>query len=157
MLFQCRLQGGQRPFVQAQQQLLRAGGGENFIEKNFERGVRDCLQPQRRLAHFADTLAQCGDVLGAKVGVQTEAHLQFVDRLGGDPGGKNVVQPLEGVVIAFEPRDALFDRKARLHRLGHRTNAGQAREAPVRAIRVHGNSRFASNLTRPAKKNDSNV
>src|SRR5260370_15599041 len=58
-------------------------------------------------------------------------------------------------MIAFEPRDALFDRKARLHRVGHRTNAGQAREAPVRAIRVHGIRWFALHLTRTAKKTTS--
>src|SRR5260370_30314598 len=55
-------------------------------------------------------------------------------------------------MIAFEPRDALFDREAWLHRVGHRTDAGQAREAPVRAIRVHGIRWFAPNLTPAAKK-----
>ena len=32
-----------------------------------------------------------------------EAGLQFVDRLGGDAGGEDLVQPLEAVVEPLEP------------------------------------------------------
>ena len=87
------------------------------------------------------------DVLGAQVGVVREAGLQLVDRLGGDAGGEDLVQPLEGVVEPLEPADALLDAEARLGRLGERGEAGERRQVLVGLVgggRDHGSDRNIS-------------
>jgi hypothetical protein len=38
-----------------------------------------------------------------------EAHLEFINRLGGDSGGEDLVQSFEGVMITLETADALHD------------------------------------------------
>ena len=65
-------------------------------------------------------------MLGAEIGVMREAGLQLVDRLGGDPGREDLVQPHEGVMIALEPGDARLDRKP-----GRAASAIVARPASV--------------------------
>ena len=67
MAFQRGLQSGQCLLVKAEHQFFRHGGGENFIEENFEARVRDEFEAERRFAHFAHPASQRGDVLGAKM------------------------------------------------------------------------------------------
>ena len=99
--------------VEAQdQQFSGRGRGEDLVEADFERRVGHHVQPQGGLAHLADASPERGHVLGAKVGVVREGGLEFVDRLGGDPRGEDLVQPFEGVMIAFESGDAGLDPKA---------------------------------------------
>ena len=52
-----------------------------------------------------------------QIGMVGEAGLQFVDGFGGNAGGQDLVQPLEGVMEPLQPADALFDAEARFCRL----------------------------------------
>src|SRR6185295_13034883 len=85
-------------------------------------------------------------LLRAKVGVITEATLQFVNGFGGDAGGEDLVEAFEGPMIPLEACDAFFDEEARLLRLFHRTNPAEGGQVPVRLISVHG--KFDDNLPR---------
>src|SRR2546430_13997536 len=67
-----------------------------FRSENFEARVRDEFEAEGRFAHFAHSASQRGDVLGAKMGVQAEAHFQFVNRLSREARGENLVEPFEG-------------------------------------------------------------
>jgi hypothetical protein len=71
------------------------------------------FEAQRWLAHFTDTFSQFCDVFRAVMGVEAESGFEFVDGLGCDPSDKNLAEPLQAVVIAFQSRDALLDGKAR--------------------------------------------
>ncbi len=48
-------------------------------------------------------------MFGTEMGVETEGHLQFVDGLGSDARGENLVQPFETIMITFEPANAFLD------------------------------------------------
>ena len=69
MMFQCPLQCGQSFLVKAEQQFLRRGVGEDFIEENFQRGMWNDIEAERRFTHLTDTDAQCARVFGAHVRV----------------------------------------------------------------------------------------
>src|SRR5437870_4558327 len=99
--------------------------------------MRNLFQAKGRLAHFADALAQRGGVFGTKVRVEAEGVLQFEDRLSRNARGENLVQALEGVVIALEARDALLDGKPRFHGFFHRAQAAQRRQTSIWLIRFH--------------------
>ena len=131
--FQCR----QGFFVKTEQQFFRRRGAEDFVEEDFQICIRHLIQAQRRLAHFADPLAQGGGVFSAVMGVETETHFQFVNRLGGEARGENLMQALEGVMIALEPVDTFLDGQAGLHRLVQRAKSGERRQAAVRLGGVH--------------------
>ena len=62
-----------------------SGAADDLVKEDVERRVRRVVQAERRLPHLAHALPPGGRVLGAVVGVQAEAHLQLVDRLGGQP------------------------------------------------------------------------
>ncbi len=98
----------------------------DFVEKNLQRRVwRDHVETERRFAHFTDALPQGCGVLGAVMGVERERHFQLVDRLGGQAGKEDFVEPLEGVVKALEAPYAFFDGEAGPLRF---FESGQARE-----------------------------
>src|SRR5271169_5287797 len=78
--------------------------------------MRDFLQAERRFAHLAHARPQGLVVLGAEIRMVRKAALEFVNRLGGDAGGEDFVQALEGIVEALEARNALLDGKIRMVR-----------------------------------------
>jgi hypothetical protein len=80
----------------------------------------DFFEAEGWFAHFADTLAESSDVLGAKVCVEAEGVFQFEDRLGSDARDENLVQALEGVMVALEAGNTLLDGEAGLHGFFHR-------------------------------------
>ena len=81
-------------------------GRQNLVEEDLQRLMRNLRQPQRWLAHLADTLPQCRHVLGTQIRMMRKGCLQLVDRLRGDAGREYLVQPQEGIVVALEPGDA---------------------------------------------------
>ena len=103
------LQGGNGFAVKTGQQFRCRRRAQDFIEKNLQIFVGHDVQAQGRFAHFADPFAERIDVFGAKISVQTEAHFEFVNWLGGKAGVENLVEPFERVMIAFEPGDAPLD------------------------------------------------
>ena len=147
MLFQRSFESRQRFFVQSQHQFLRAGGRQNLIKENLQGGMGRFFQSERWLAHFADALAKGGHMFGAQMCMVTETHLQLVNRLRRDARGKDLVQTLERVMIAFEPGDALLDREAGFHRVGDRTKPRQAGQVSIRASSIHGLFRLPVSLT----------
>ena len=80
------------------------------------------------------------------MGVETESHLQFIDGLGRDAGGKDLEQPFEGIMIALQPADAFFDRQAGLHGVLYRANAGQCGQIAVRLVSLHSKPGIENNL-----------
>ena len=118
-------------FVKAEEQLLRRRRAEDFVEEDLQVRVGHGLEAERWLAHFADPLAQRGGVFGAEMGVEAEAHLEFIDGFGGDARGEDLVQALEGVMVTLEPADAFFDGEAGLRGLVHRANPGQRRQMAI--------------------------
>ena len=136
-LFERGFQRGHGLLVKAEDQFLGRRRAEDFVEEDLQVRVGHGLEAQRRLAHFADPLAQSGDVLGAEMGVEAEAHLEFVDGLGGDARGEDLVQAFEGVMVTLEPADAFFDREAGLRGLVHRANPGQSRQMAIRLVSAH--------------------
>ena len=59
------------------------------------------VEAERRFAHFSDALTPRGRVLGAVVCVEAEAHLQFVNRLGGESLNEDSMQPTKGPVVTL--------------------------------------------------------
>ena len=125
MPFEGGFQRGNGLFVKPEEQFLSRRRAEDFVEEDLQVRVGHGLEAQRRLAHFADPLAERGGVFGAEMRVEAEAHLEFIERLGGDARGEDLVQALEGVMVTLEPADAFLDREAGLRGLVHRTNSGQ--------------------------------
>ena len=125
--FEGGLQRGHGLFVKAKNQFLGRRGAEDFIEEDLQVRVRHSLEAERRLAHFADPLAERGGVFGAEMRVEAEAHLEFIEGLGGDARGENLVESLERVMVTLEPADTFFDRETGLRGLVHRANPGQRR------------------------------
>src|ERR1041385_3031387 len=105
MPFERGFQSRQSTLVDTAQQFLRCRCGENLIEENLQRRVGYHFQSQRRLAHFTDASAECCYMFRAKMRVKTEGHFQFVNGFGREPRNENLVQPLEGVMIALQPCD----------------------------------------------------
>src|SRR5262249_9196626 len=120
--------------VDACQQFARAGGGQDLIEKDCERGVRHGLQSKGRLAHLADAGAQGHDMLGAEVGMQRKAGLELVNRLGCNARRQNLVQALERVMIALEPGHAGFDAKPWPRRIRDTGQPGKGRQPAIGLI-----------------------
>ncbi len=56
--------------------------------------------------------------------VETEAHLQLINRFRRDPGGEDLVQAFEGIVVALKAADTGLDGEAGLTKL---VLTGQAR------------------------------
>jgi hypothetical protein len=125
---------GEGLLVEPDEQLRGGRRRADLVEEDFEGRVGDRLQAQGGLAHLTDPAAEGLDVLGAKVGVVRECGLQLVDRLGGDPGREDLVEPLEGVVIPLQTRDTRLDREAGPGRLLDRGQARQGREPAVGLI-----------------------
>ena len=128
---------GQGFFVEAEKQLGRGGRGEDFVEEERETGVGDGVEAEGWFAHFADAFAKRGGVLGAEMGVEAEGHFEFVNRLGGEAGGEDVVEAFEGVVMALEAGDALLDGEAGFHGVGEGAEAGERREVAIGWAGVH--------------------
>ena len=63
------LECGHRLLVDPRTQFFGGWRAQDFVKEDLQDWVGDLLQAQRRLAHFADALAQRGGVLGAKVGM----------------------------------------------------------------------------------------
>ena len=131
VLFQGGLEGGHGVFVQAEDERGGVGRGEDFIEENLQRGVRDNVEAEGRFTHFADAFAERGGVFGAKMGVEAEGHLEFVNGLGGEARDEDLVQAFEGVMEALEAGDAFLDGEAGLHGVGEGANPGQWRQIAV--------------------------
>ena len=129
--FEGGFQRGHGLLVKAEEQLLRRRRAEDFVEEDLQVRVGHGFEAQRGLAHFADPLAQRGGVFGAEMRVEAEAHLEFVEGLGGDARGEDLVQPLAGVVVTLEPADAFFDREAGLRGLVHRADPGQGGQVAI--------------------------
>jgi hypothetical protein len=129
--FESGVQGGNGLFVKAKDQFLGRGGAEDFVEEDLQVRVRNGLEAQRRLAHFADPLAERGGVFGAEMRVEAKTHLEFVERLGGDARGEDLVQAFERVMVTLEPADAFFNRETGLRGLVQRTNPGQGGQMAV--------------------------
>jgi hypothetical protein len=122
--FEGSLQRREGLFVQAQEQFLRRRRAEDFVEEDRQVRLGHRFEPEWRLAHFADSLAERAGVFGAEMRVEAEAHLEFVDRLGSDACGEDLVQALERVMVTLEPANAFFDGEAGLRGFVHRTNSG---------------------------------
>ena len=137
MLFEGRLQRGQGLLVEPEDQFVGGRRAQDFIEEDLQVRVGHGFEAQRRLAHFADALAQGGDMFGAEMGVEAEAHLELIDGFGGDARGEDLVQAFEGVVVTLEPADTFLDREAGLHGLVHRADPGQAGQAAIRLVSAH--------------------
>ncbi len=129
MFFQRGAQLRKRFVVDPEQQLCARWRGEDFIEEDLEGGIRHGFESERRLAHFADALAQGADVLGAVMRVQRKGHLQFVNRLGREARDVNAVQPLKRVVKALEAAHAFLDGKAGLLRVIESRQPGERRKS----------------------------
>jgi len=69
-----------------------------------------------------------------------KAYFEFVDGLGGNPRGEDLVQAFERVMVSFEAADTVFDSEARFHGLIHGAKAGEWRQIAVRRVCVHGNN-----------------
>jgi hypothetical protein len=66
-------------------------------------------------------------VLGAKVSVKAESHLEFVKRFARDARGENLVQAFERVMVALVTADTFFDGQAGLHGVLQSANTGKGR------------------------------
>ena len=104
------LQRGKGLVIKPQDQFLSRWRAKDFVEEDFEVRIGHHVQPQWRLAHLTDPLTQRGDVFGAQMRVQAEAHLEFVDWLGSDARGKDLMQAFAGVMVTLEPADTFLDR-----------------------------------------------
>src|SRR5262249_2772195 len=58
--------------INPKHQLFGRRRRQNLIEENLQRLVRNLFEAERRFAHFADTLTERTDMLGAKMRVQAE-------------------------------------------------------------------------------------
>ena len=125
--------------INPREQFFRRRSSENFIEEDREACIGHDVQPERRLPHFPDPLAQRRRMLRAEIRVQRERHLQLVNRLRRQPREEDSVQPLERVVIPLQPPHALPDRQPRLLRLGESRQAGERRQFGQRrkSRRIH--------------------
>ena len=88
-------------------------------------------------------------MLGANVGVETEGHFELVDWLSGEAGGENLMQTFEGVMAALEAGDALLDREARFHGIGHGAKPGKGGQMSVRLIGIHRRMSGGKKSSRP--------
>ena len=150
--FEGGLQRGHGLLVKTKDQFLGGRRAEDFVEEDLQVRVRHGLQAQRGLAHFADPLAQRGGVFGAEMRVEAEGHLEFIDGLGGDARGENLVQALERVMVALEPADAFLDREAGLRGLGHRANSGQGGQVAIRCGTCSSTSWCSSAIVAPSRR-----
>src|SRR4051812_44711764 len=64
----------------------------------------------------------------------TPRHLQFVNRLSGDPRSQQLKQSLECVMISLEPSHNFFNTQPRLGGIFHRAHARDCREVFVRLV-----------------------
>src|SRR6266566_343793 len=71
------------------------------------------------------------------MGVETEAHLELINRFGRDPGGEDLVQTFERVMIALEAPNTFLDGEAGFHRVLHRANACQRGQILVGFVNAH--------------------
>jgi hypothetical protein len=96
------------------------GSVEEFVKENGQRGMRQLLQAQGRLAHFGNASANGLHMLREEIGVMGERGLEFVNGLRSDPRGQDLMQTNEAVVKTFEARDTLINAHPRLGRVGDR-------------------------------------
>jgi hypothetical protein len=136
MTLQGANEGGYGFFVEAEEQRLGAGGGEDLVEKDLEVWIGNGFEAERRFAHFADAFTEFGNVFGAVMGVEAESGFEFVDGFGGEAGDEGPGEALKGVVVTFEARDALVHGKAGLGGGLEGAEAGQGREVLVTRV-VH--------------------
>ena len=136
VVFQGSFQRGQCLLVDAQEQCLGGGRGQDLIEKSAQGIMRNFFQSQGRFAHFADACPQSLYVLRAKVGLVGEAGLELIDRLGGDARGQDFVQAHERVMVALEPAHAGRHAQAGLRRLADARQPRQGRQAAIGVVIV---------------------
>ena len=134
------ISAGMARCVNAVGQFRGARRSKDFVEEDLQRRIGHGLQSQRRLTHFTHTLAERGGVLGAVVRVQREGHLEFVNRLRGQPCEEDFVQALEGAMIPLQPPHAFIDGKAGPLGVGERGEARERRQAMEWRVvrRAHG-------------------
>lgn len=134
MVLQRVAQGRQGMSVNPGQQDDAVRRVENFIDESVERRVRYGIEPGRRLAHLRHAFAPGGGMLGALVRMQTEAHLQSVNRLGGQALNENFMPAAEAPVVALGPRHAVVDSGPEPHGFFRGTDPRQRRQITVRAV-----------------------
>src|SRR5438477_12704189 len=83
------------------------------------------------------------------MGVETEAHLELINRFGRDPGGEDLVQTFERVMIALEAPNTFLDGEAGFHRVLHRANACQQGQILVGFVNAHSQSQRKSETRIP--------
>src|ERR1017187_1663912 len=97
--------GWDRTLVKPQQNSLRRGSGQNFIQKDIQHEIGCNFQAVGGLPHLTDSLRELAEVLGAIVRMQTECHLQLVNRNARYTRDQCVVQALERPMKPFEALD----------------------------------------------------
>ena len=120
--------------VEADEQRRRIRRAADLIEEGVQKGVRDHVESEGRLAHLADPAAPCRRVLGGVVRMQAEAHFQLVDGFGRQPGDEDLVQATPGPVMPLETPDAFLDGESDAHGVGHRAEAGERRQIAIRLV-----------------------
>ena len=129
--FECGVQSRHRMLVEADEQRRRIRRAANLIEEGVQKGVRDHVESEGRLAHLADSAAPCRRVLGGVVRMQAEAHFQLVDGFGRQPGDEDLVKATPGPVMPLETPDAFLDGESDAHGVGHRAEAGERRQIAI--------------------------
>ena len=130
MLGHATQQGGHHDLVKPHEQQV-AGCRHEFIERQRQAFMRDLVQTQRRFAHFTHSSPNCTDLLGTNPSLMAPGHLQFINRLGGDPGGQDSVDAAQRVVVPLESTHALLDRQTGPIGLGHGAKTGQSRKVSM--------------------------
>ena len=90
---QRRVERRQRLLVEPDEQLRRRRRGQDLVEEDLQGRVGTTSRPSGGSRISPTRVRRACDVLGAEIGVVREAGLQLVDRLGGDAGGQDLVQP----------------------------------------------------------------
>ena len=85
----------------------------------------------------------------AKVGVEAKGHLKFVERFRSQAREQDLMQTLEGVMVALEPAHAFLDGEAGFHRVLHRANACQRGQILVGFVNAHSQSQRKSETRIP--------
>src|SRR6266404_4943628 len=87
------------------------------------------------------------------MGVETESHLELINWFGRDPGGEDLVQAFEGVVVALKAADTSLDGQTGFHRVLHRADSGKRRQILVGLVSAHKQSQCKSEtrITKPER------
>jgi hypothetical protein len=89
-------------------------------------------------------------MVGAKMSMKAESHLQFINRFGRDSRREDLMQTLEDIMAPLETPDAFFNRETRLDGVIHRAQAGQRWHISIRFVFVHRDLISSQSTTVPA-------